>query len=258
MPWAAMRARPRGEVDRGPARALHLLRARAGQQLHHVRVGFDDDGRLLGLDVQILARQRRLHAVRDHRADHHLDPAARARTSPAPTGSSSIALHEHRHRHAVPRRRPAAGRASRWSGRWTRSPTPSGLDRTEVRAAQLHPARRVPVRPRADLPGRPAADLRLRRLPGVAGDAQGSWSAGTTSRRTATRRRAEGRRVGIGLAATSRAPASARTRAAHVQVETDRPGARRHRAHHPGPGPPDGRSRRSSPTSSACRSTGAR
>ena len=37
----------------------------------------------------VLARQRRLHAVRHHRPDHHLDPAARARTSRAPTGSSS-------------------------------------------------------------------------------------------------------------------------------------------------------------------------
>ena len=47
-------------------------------QVHHVEVGFDDDGRLLGLDVDVLARPRRLHAVRPDRPDHHLDPAARA------------------------------------------------------------------------------------------------------------------------------------------------------------------------------------
>ena len=46
-------------------------------QVHHVEVGFDDDGRLLGLDVRVLARPRRLHAVRPDRPDHHLDPAAR-------------------------------------------------------------------------------------------------------------------------------------------------------------------------------------
>ena len=58
-------------------------------QVHHVEVGFDDDGRLLGLDVRVLARPRRLHAVRPDRPDHHLDPAARALQAAATTGSSS-------------------------------------------------------------------------------------------------------------------------------------------------------------------------
>jgi carbon-monoxide dehydrogenase large subunit len=40
-----------GEVDRGPARALRLLGARARPGAAR-RVGFDDDGRLLGLDVR--------------------------------------------------------------------------------------------------------------------------------------------------------------------------------------------------------------
>ena len=61
--------------------------------MHHVEVGFDDDGRLLGLDVRVLARPRRLHAVRPDRPDHHLDPAARALQAAAPTGSSFESLY---------------------------------------------------------------------------------------------------------------------------------------------------------------------
>ena len=57
----------------------------------------------------VLARQRRLHAVRDHRADHHVDPAARAVQAGRLPGRVHVALHEHRDRHAVPRRGPAAG-----------------------------------------------------------------------------------------------------------------------------------------------------
>ena len=40
-----------------------------------------------------------------------------------------------------------------------------GLDRAARAGGELHPARRVPLRPRPDVPGRPAADLRLGRLP---------------------------------------------------------------------------------------------
>ena len=97
----------------------------------------------------------------------------------------------------------------------------SALDRAEVRGAQLHPARRDALRPRADLPGRPAADLRLRRLPGLAGQAQGAGRLGRLRGATAREAEREGRRVGHRpRPATSRAPASAPTRAAHVQVET--------------------------------------
>ena len=70
-------ARPAGQVGRGPARALRLLRARA-------RPAARGPGRVrrrgpaAGALGEVLARQRRLHAVRPDRPDHHLDPAARA------------------------------------------------------------------------------------------------------------------------------------------------------------------------------------
>ena len=82
-------ARPAGQVDRGPAGAFHLLRPRA-------RAGAPHQGRLRRRRKDsrarrhVLARQRRLHPVRDHLPDRHLDPVARARTSRVPTGWSSI------------------------------------------------------------------------------------------------------------------------------------------------------------------------
>ena len=92
VPWAARRLEPRGQVGRGPARALHLLRPRA-------RPAAAGRGRLRrrGPDARpgraVLARQRRLHAVRHHRADHHLDPAARAVQARRLPGASSRSLY---------------------------------------------------------------------------------------------------------------------------------------------------------------------
>ena len=169
-------------------------------QVHHVEVGFDDDGQAArrwtctfwhdngaytpyGIIVPIITSTQLLGPVQ-------------ARRLP---GRVPLALHQHGDRHALPRRRPAAGRASRWSARWTRSPTTLGLDRAEVRPAQLHPARTSCRTTTADLPGRPAADLRLRRLPGVAGQAQGAGRLGRLRGVPRRGARAEGRRVGIGL-----------------------------------------------------------
>ena len=164
--------RPAGEVHRGPARALHLLRPRA-------RAGARGRGRLrrrrpdprAGRDV--LARPRRLHAVRADRPDHHLDAAARALQARGLPGAVRVALHQHRDGHALPRRRAAAG--------LLRDGADHGRHRRDARQGprrgardQLHPARRVPLRPGADLPGRPRARVRLGRLPGVAGEDQGA------------------------------------------------------------------------------------
>ena len=74
-------------------------------KLHTIKVGYDDAGRLLALDVQDLARQRRVHALRDHRADHHRPRSCSVRSaSPrCPHRVELVALHEHRHRHCLPR-----------------------------------------------------------------------------------------------------------------------------------------------------------
>ena len=89
VPWAAIRLGRAGEVDRGPARALHLLARTSAASSTQVEVGFDDDGRLLGPRRAVLARQRRLHAVRHHRPDRHLHPAARAVQARRLPGASS-------------------------------------------------------------------------------------------------------------------------------------------------------------------------
>ena len=81
-------ARPDREVHRGPARALHLLgpRARPGPPRRR-RLRRRRPAARPGRDV--LARPRRLHAVRPDRADHHLDPAARSLQAGASTGCAS-------------------------------------------------------------------------------------------------------------------------------------------------------------------------
>ncbi len=215
-------AGPAGEVHRGPARALHLLRPRA-------RPGAPRRGRLrrrrpaAGARRDVLARPRRLLAVRPDRADHHLDPAARAPTSRAPTAcGSSRCLHQHRDRDALPRRRASAGllRHGADHGRDRRRPRPRpgrGAGR------QLHPARRVPLRPRAGLPGRSPARATTRATTRRRWTSSRRWSAGTTSRRCRRRRRPRDAASASGSPATSRAPASAPTRA---PTSTSRPPAR--------------------------------
>ena len=77
VPWAAIRLGR--EVKWIEDRREHFVAApTSAASCSRSRSGFDDEGRLLGAGRAVLARQRRLHAVRDHRADHHVDPAARA------------------------------------------------------------------------------------------------------------------------------------------------------------------------------------
>ena len=194
------RAADRGEVDRGPPRALHLLGARAA-------AAPGDPGRLQrrgpdhGSRRPHLARQRRVHALRDHRADRDGDPAGRAVRDPGVPGDRGVGLHEHRHRDAVPRRRAAAGllRDGADDGPHRRRAGPRPVRRPR---AEPDPARPVPLRPPPDVPGRPAGHLRLRRLPGADGQA------------------ADARRLVGGLAAPGRgrgARQAARHRHGHVR-----------------------------------------
>ena len=150
---------PRGQVDRGPPRALHLQRARA-----RAAAGGDRRLRRRGPPARarraLLARQRRLHALRHHRADHHGHPAPRPLQAGCVPRRVLVALHQHRSRDAVSGRRPPAG--------LLRHGARHGCDRGAARPrprrgalTQLHPARRDALRPRPDVPGRPAAEVRL-------------------------------------------------------------------------------------------------
>ena len=191
-------------------------------QVQHIEVGFDDDGPAARAGRGVLARPRRLHAVRPDRPDHHLDPAARPLQAAELPGGLRVALHQHGDGDALPRRRPAAG--------LLRHGADHGRDREVPRQGphrgargELHPARRVPLRPRADLPGRPRAGVRLRRLPGLAGEDQGAGRLGRVPGVPGRRwpRRAAG--SASAWPATSRAPASGPTRA---RTCTSRPPAR--------------------------------
>ena len=221
-------------------------------QVHHVEVGFDDDGRLLGLDVEFW---------HDHGAYTPYGLIVPIITStqllgPYKPRSYRVVfespVHQHGDGHALPRRGPAAG--------LLRDGADHGRDRGVPRQGphrgargQLHPARRVPLRPGADLPGRPRAGVRLRRLPGVAGQAQG---AGRLGRVPGVPRRDGRPRAGgsaSGWPATSRAPGSGPTRAPTC---TSRPPAR---SRSPPASPPRARATRPSsrswwPTSSAAAS----
>ena len=212
VPWAARRARPRGRsgsrtgASTSSRRRTSAARCSRSRSASTTRAGcsrstcafWHDNGAYTpyGVIVPIITSTQLLGPYKPG--------AYRVRVL--------VALHQHRHRHAVPRRRPAAGRL--------RHGAHDGRDRRRARpgpgrgaGAQLHPARRDALRPPADLPGRPAADLRLRRLPGVAGEAEEAGRLGRLRGRSARRRGPRAGRSASAWPATSRAPASGRTRA---------------------------------------------
>ena len=114
-----------------------------------------------------------------------------------------------------------------------------GKDRAEVRARQLHPARRVPLRPRADLPGRPrSSSYDSGDYPALAGQAQGAGRLGRVRGVPAemAARGATGRhRPRLLRRGHRRRPLRGRARPRRDL----RQGQGRDRPHHPGPGPPD-------------------
>ena len=181
-------------------------------------------------------------------------PSCSGRTSRAPTGSSSgrsTPTPSSSRRTAAPAGRRAA---SRWSGRWTRSPTQLGLDRAEVRSRNFIQPDEMPYDHGLIFQdGRPliydSGDF-----PASPGQAQGAGRLGRLRRPTASRPSAEGRRVGIGIGCYVEGTGVGPYEGGARHGRDQRPGQRRHRPDHPGPGPPDRRSPRSSPTSSACRS----
>ena len=125
--------------------------------------------------------------------------------------------HQHDADRPVPRRGPAGGQPDDRARRWTCSRRSSALDPAEVRAAQLHPERRVPVHHGL---GRA---LRHRRLRRGARPARSRPPATTTCARSSGRRRDE-----VGHAARHRPQ---RLRRDHQRPR--REGVRRGRDHRP-------------------------
>ena len=244
VPWAARLLGRRREVDRGPSRALHL-RAHERGQLQ------DGHGRL---------RRRRHGCSRSTCKFWHDNGAYTPYGIIVPIITSTQLLGPYK---------PGAYRVEFWSlytntvivTPYRGAGRPQGcfaMERTmdaiadaarprphRGAVAQLHPARRDAVRPRADLPGRPTADVRLRRLPGDPGQAQGA--------------RRLGRLRGLPRGGRGRGPPGRhrhrllrrghRRRALRGRPRPgrdERPGQRRHRPHDAGPGPRDRASRRSS------------
>ena len=232
------RAQPRARrhVDRGPSRALRVERARArpaagGHRRLRRRRPHPRARRA------VLARQRRLHPLRDHRPDHHRHPAARALQAGRLPGRVLVALHQHRARDAVPGGGPAPGVLRHGADDGCRRGAPRPRPRRGA-VPQLHPARRDALRPGADVPGRAAAALRLGGLPGIPGQAQGARRLGRlrrlprAGRARGTPRRPRHRVLRRGH---RRRPLRGRARARR----DERAGQRRHRPDDPGPGAPD-------------------
>ncbi len=226
-----------GEVDRGPARALRVVGARAGAAAARAR-RVRRRRPAARARRAVLARQRRVPAVRRHRPDHHVDAAARAVQAGRLPRRVRQPVHDDRHRDALPRGRPAAGRL--------RHGADDGRDRRPPRARprrragdELHPAVRDAVRPLHDLPGRATPGVRLGRLPGVDGQAHGprrlgrlrGGPGGSPRGGTAGRHRDRLLRRGDRRRAVRGRPRAGRD---------ERQGRRRHGADHPGAGARDG------------------
>ena len=207
-------ARRRGQVDRGPPRALHLLRARA-------RPAAGGDGRLRRRGPAARASTCRFwHDNGAYTPYGIIVPIITSTQLLGPYKPGAyrvrvlVALHQHRPRHALPRRRPAAGRASRWSGRWTPSPTTSASTAPRcARATSSSPSEMPYDHGLLFQDGRPLK-YDSRRLPGLPRQAQEAGRLGRLRGLPRRRPRPRAARSGSASAATSRAPASAPTRAA--------------------------------------------
>ena len=157
VPWAA-RLLDR-EVKWTEDRREHFISAAHERaQVQYVRVGFDDEGRVLGLDVRIL---------HDHGAYTPYGIIVPIITStqllgPYKPGAYRVEFTSLYTNTVIVTPYRGAGRpqgAFCMERTMDRIADELGLDRTAVREVNLIQARGVPVRPGADLPGRPAADL---------------------------------------------------------------------------------------------------
>ncbi len=99
MPWAARRLGR--DVKWTEDRREHFISsAHERGQLQEVHGRLRRRGPPARPRREVLARQRRLHALRHHRADHHLHPAARALQAGRLPGRVLVAVHQHRDRDA--------------------------------------------------------------------------------------------------------------------------------------------------------------
>ena len=206
-------------------------------QLQQVEVGFDDDGRLLGMSVRfwhdngaylpyglivpIITSTQLLGPYKLPAYRVEFDSLYTNTVIVTPyrgAGRPQGVFVMERTLDAIARRaRPGPGRGAR---------------------GELHPAGRDALRPGADLPGRPAAGLRLGRLPGVAGEAEEAGRLGLLDR-------IPGRGPGRGPPGRARTRLLRRGNRGRPVRGRARPGGDvrqgegGHRAHLAGPGAPD-------------------
>ena len=236
VPWAA-RNLGRDVTWTEDRREHFVSSAHERGQLQEVTVGFDDDGRILALDVRFW------HDNGAYTPYGIIVPIITATQllGPYKPGAYRVEFWSLYTNTVLVTPYRGAGRPQ---GCFAMERTMDavaahlGLDRAEVRVAQLHPARGDALRPGADVPGRAAAALRLGGLPGIPGQAQGARGLGRLRRlpRAGRARGAPRRpRHRVLRRGHRRRPLRGRARARR----DERAGQRRHRPDDPGPGAPD-------------------
>ncbi len=183
-------------------------------QIHEVEIGFDNDGRILGVSRPVHRRLRRVESDRHRRRLQHRGPSAGPLQGRQFRGRGADRLHQQGAERALSRRRPAGGelRHGARDGSHRRRARP-GAGRG---AAPEHDSLPTPM-PYAighPLPRRRADRLRQRRLipPGW----RRRWTRSAASRHSGGASARRARRAAISAsasAATSREPASGRSRA---------------------------------------------
>ena len=241
--WSRGRPEPlgrAGQVDRGPARALHLLRARARPAAPRRRSASTTTAGCSGSTSQFW---------HDHGAYTPYGLIVPIITStqllgPYKPGAYRVVFESLYTNTVIVTPYRGAGRPQ---GCFVMERTMDaiaahlGLDRAEVRSRNFIQPDEFPYDHGLIFQDGRAAELRLRRLPGLAGQAQGAGRLGRVRRRYRAEMasaRAGGSGIGLGLLRRGhrRRPLRGRARA-HRDL---RQGQGRHRPHHPGPGPPDG------------------
>ncbi len=212
VPWAARRL-GRAVKWTEDRREHFVSSAHERGQLHDVRVGYDDDGRLQGLSVRFW---------HDNGAYVPYGLIVPIITSTQLLGPYKPGVYRVEFTSLYTNTvlvTPYRG-AGRPQGCFVMERVMDaiaadlGLDRAEVRERNFIRPEEMPFDQGVVFQDGRAAALRLGRLPGVAGQAQGARRLGRLRRRSARRRRRRDGGSGSGWPATSRAPASVPTRAA--------------------------------------------
>ena len=213
IPWLAMRlGRPVKWIEDRAENFVATTQERG--QIHDAEIALDRDGTHPRRQGLVPPRHRRLRPLRpDRAAQQPVHAASGPYRVPAYAQRVPRRLHQ-QDRSSRPTAAPAGSTASSSSSGCSTSRRASWASTGSRSAGATSSARRVPARPRDHLPGLRAAHLRQRQLrAGPRRRARRDRLRRLRARGAAARCAPEGRPSGSASSPTSRAPASARSRA---------------------------------------------